>query len=182
LKAAISHRVYVRGRRFFGLQALLVLTWAIGPFPLHAAPVESPLLLKRAPSFTRTDLTGKQIRLQHFRGKVVLLNFWATWCGPCLIELPRFGAWQRKYGPAGLQVIAVSMDDDPTPVRNMVRKLQLEFPVVMGDERLGTLYGRVLGLPVTYVIDRKGRVSTCLPGEADLDGLELRIEGALATE
>jgi len=112
----------------------------------------------------------------------VLLNFWATWCGPCLVELPRFAAWQKKYGPAGLQVIAVSMDDDPTPVRNMTRKMKLEFPIVMGDEKLGTLYGRVLGLPVTYVIDRKGRVTACLPGEADLDGLELKIEGALAAK
>jgi cytochrome c biogenesis protein CcmG/thiol:disulfide interchange protein DsbE len=170
------------GNLIFILQALLVLSWAILPFSLHAATVECPLLHKRAPSFTRADLTGKQIRLQHFRGKVVLLNFWATWCGPCLVELPRFAAWQKKHGPAGLQVIAVSMDDDPIPVRNMVRKLQLDFPVVMGDEKIGTLYGRVLGLPVTYVIDRNGQIVACLPGEADLDGLELKIEGALATE
>ena len=134
---------------------------------------------KQAPEFVRTDLAGHEIDLRAFRGKVVLLNFWATWCAPCRLELPRFGAWQRAYGADGLQIIAVSMDDDASLVHATADKLQLNFPVVMGDEKLGTQYGGVLGLPVSFLIDRKGVVRARLKGETDLYALEHRINSLL---
>lgn len=140
-----------------------------------AAQKNSPMH-GHAPEFSRMDLAGKEIDLRAFRGKVVLLNFWATWCAPCQLELPRFAAWQSEYGSAGLQVIAVSMDDDASPVRATAGKLQLNYPIVVGDEKLGTQYGGILGLPVSFLIDRKGVVRARLNGETDLRGLERRIK------
>lgn len=134
------------------------------------------LVHKRAPAFVRKDLTGRRISLKHYRGKVVLLNFWATWCAPCQVELPKFEEWQRNLGGQGLQIVAVSMDDNAAPVRRLVRGLRLDFPVVMGDARLGDKYGGVLGLPVTYLIDRDGKVVAKFKGETDLDVMEGEIQ------
>src|ERR1700689_5232441 len=77
----------------------------------------APIANRRAPSFTRIDLNHRQVSLADYRGKVVVLNFWATWCVPCLTEMPRFVAWQQEYGGRGLQVIGISMDDEEKPVR-----------------------------------------------------------------
>ena len=99
------------------------------------------------------------------RGRVVLLNFWATWCAPCQVEMPRFVAWQTKYKAEGLSIVGVSMDDNSEPVKALVGKRKLNYPVVMGDEKLGLAYGGVLGLPVTYLIDRQGIIRARYQGE-----------------
>ncbi len=135
--------------------------------------------LQNAPDFTRTDLAGESIALRAYRGKLVLLNFWATWCGPCLSEIPRFAAWQRRYGAAGLQILGVSMDDDPAPVRVAYQKFRLSYPVVMGDAQLGELFGGVLGLPFSYLIDPRGHIVDRFEGEPDLKRMELRIQALL---
>lgn len=141
--------------------------------PLHAGTgTPSSLVNHRAPSFSRTDLDHRQINLADYRGKVVLFNFWATWCGPCLTEMPRFVAWQREYGGQGLQVIGVSMDDDAQPVRAAYRKYRLNYPVVMGDEKVGELYGGILGLPVTFLIDAKGTIRFEHQGTTDLNTIQ----------
>lgn len=133
-----------------------------------------------AANFSLTDLNDRQVSLRAYRGKVILLNFWATWCGPCLIELPRFGEWQKRYGSKGFQVIAVSMDDSDEPVRKVSRRLQLNYPIAMGDERLGSAYGGILGLPVTMLIDEKGHVRYKHRGEMNLKTLESEIQSLLA--
>jgi thiol-disulfide isomerase/thioredoxin len=122
------------------------------------------------------DLDHREVHLAAYRGKVVLLNFWATWCAPCLAEAPRLAEWQRKYGGRhGLQILGVSMDDDAGPVREAYRKYGLNYPVVMGDEKIGELYGGILGLPVTFLIDRNGRIRFKHEGATDLDVLEREI-------
>ena len=134
------------------------------------------LLHKPAPEFVRSDLGGRNVDLKQYRGKVVLLNFWATWCAPCQIELPRFAAWQKKYASDGFQVLAVSMDDTEAPVRRTVRRLRLNFPVIMGDPKLGESYGGVLGLPRTFVLDRNGRIAAEFKGDTDLAVMEAQIK------
>jgi thiol-disulfide isomerase/thioredoxin len=163
----------------FNLCAGLLMGLLFASAVLHAASAPDALLHKPAPSFVRQDLAGKPVDLKAYRGKVVLLNFWATWCGPCQLEMPRFSSWQKQYGPRGLQILGVSMDDEPEGVRKNVSKLQVNYPVVMGDERLGNQYGGILGLPVTFLIDRNGRVIARFAGEADLNAMEDQIKRLL---
>jgi thiol-disulfide isomerase/thioredoxin len=132
-----------------------------------------------APEFIRTDLKHRRLDLRAYRGKIVLLNFWATWCAPCLREMPRFVAWQTQYGPRGLQMIGISMDDDFSSARSLVNKLKLNYPVAMGDEKLGRLYGGVLGLPLTFLIDSQGKVQAQYQGETDLNSIEEQFKPLL---
>jgi len=159
----------------------LVLLLSVLMATLYEGSSQSPVdpLHKAAPQFKRTDLNGRSIDLRDYRGKVVLLNFWATWCASCQVELPRFDAWQKKYGADGLQVLTVSMDDGDAPVRKTVRRLHLALPVVMGDAKLGEAYGGVLGLPVTFLIRRDGVVEAKVKGETDLDALESQVRRML---
>ena len=161
--------------------AILFFTLICGAFAGRAngAPANS-LLHKPAPRFAREDLQHHQrVSLAAYKGKVVLLNFWATWCGPCLLELPQFSHWQGELGPKGLQVIAISIDDGADQVLSYTRMRPVPFPVVMGDEKLGRLYGGILGLPVTFLIDRDGRVAKRYQGESRLDDMEVEIRRLL---
>ncbi|MGA8042387.1 MAG: TlpA disulfide reductase family protein [Terracidiphilus sp.] len=167
-----ARRGLVRRALLLGALGLVSLTGVV--------QAQSALVNKSAPPFVRKDLQGKLVDLKALRGKVILLNFWATWCGPCQVELPKFQAWQRAYGPSGFQVIAVSMDDESESVRATVRRLHLEVPVVMGDEKLGRLYGGVLGLPITFLIDRKGMIVDRHEGAADLPEMERKVQTLLA--
>jgi thiol-disulfide isomerase/thioredoxin len=151
-----------------------------------SAAIEPPLSLlhRPAPAFSRRSLDGTRVRLRAYRGKVVLLNFWATWCPPCQVELPRFAAWQAKYNADGLQVIAISMDDDPAPVHALARRLGLGFPIILGDPSIGSRYGGVLGLPVTFLIARDGTVAARFEGAAEnetqLTDIEVSVRQLLA--
>jgi thiol-disulfide isomerase/thioredoxin len=161
--------------RRFALTLLLVAA-CLAAGDTHAACAATSLVHKRAPEFVRTDLDHKRLDLNAYRGKVVLLDFWATWCAPCEVEMPSFVAWQKKYGPQGLQIIGISMDDDPALVRSLYSKLKLNYPVAMGDVKLGNLYGGVLGLPVTYLIDRHGMIRAEFQGETDLNKIETQLQ------
>jgi cytochrome c biogenesis protein CcmG, thiol:disulfide interchange protein DsbE len=147
---------------------------------LPAARPETPVPYRRAPGFTRIDLNHRQISLADYRGKVVLLNFWATWCVPCLTEMPRFVTWQQEYGGRGLQVIGISMDDEEQPVRIAYLKYRLNYPVVMGDEKIGERYGGILGLPVTFLIDRGGKIRFKHEGDTDIKIIESEMRGLLS--
>ncbi len=158
-----------------GLVGVFVLSSAT-----NAAFAAQDLLNKPSPGFSLKDLNGQTLRLASYRGKVVLLDFWATWCAPCQVEMPVFAAWQRQYRPQGLQVIGISMDDDAAPARRLVARLKLNYPVAMGDERLGARYGGVLGLPLTFLIDRDGVVRARFQGETDMKVIENRLKTLLA--
>lgn len=159
---------------------MVLLTCGMMAIACEGSGQSSPdLVHKMAPQFVRADLNGRRVGLKQYRGKVVLLNFWATWCASCQVELPRFNAWQKNYGADGLQVLTISMDDGDAPVRRTVRRLRLNVPVIMGDARLGEAYGGVLGLPVTFLIGRDGVVVAKLKGETDLESLETRMKELL---
>jgi cytochrome c biogenesis protein CcmG, thiol:disulfide interchange protein DsbE len=135
---------------------------------------------QRAPEFVRHDLSGHTIDLDGMRGKVVLLNFWATWCAPCQTEMPAFNSWLRDFGAQGFAVIGISMDDDGQAVRRLVEKINIAYPIAMGDAKLGSQFGKVLGLPKTFLIARDGRIVYQFQGEADLRVMEARVKEALA--
>ena len=172
---------FFRTVRWVEVWPYLVITASfIATSPAIAAQTApSALAHHPAPNFSRQDLQSKKtIRLVAFRGKVVLLNFWATWCDPCLTEMPTFNEWQKQYGPGNFQVIGVSMDDAPANVVSTVAKLKLNYPVLMGDEHLGAAYGGILGLPVTFLIDRRGKVQARYEG-ADIASIQRNVERLL---
>jgi peroxiredoxin len=132
-----------------------------------------------APDFQLPDVNGGQLRLSTYRGKIVLLDFWATWCDPCREEIPQFVDLQNKYRGDGLQIIGVSMDDSPQPVREFYAHFKMNYPVAIGNAKIGDLYGGILGLPVALVIDRDGRVYARHIGAIDVAVLEKEIVALL---
>jgi peroxiredoxin len=133
-----------------------------------------------APDFTVTDIDGRKLSLADYKGKVVLLNFWATWCAPCRTEIPHFVEMQNKFGPDGFQVIGISMDDDAKPVREFAQQYKLNFPVAVGDDKLAERFGGVLGLPVNFIIDREGRIYTRHLGATDVSVFDQEVKELLA--
>lgn len=144
---------------------LVLLTIAIVMSGCHSAQppragdtnttrAEHPL----AAEFSLPDLSGRDIKLSDYRGRVVLLDFWATWCEPCRTEIPQFVRMQEKYGPQGFQIIGVSMDDQEKPVREFYRGFKMNYPVVMGNAKLAESFGGIFGLPVALLIGRDGRI------------------------
>ena len=128
-----------------------------------------------APDFSLPDLTGQRLSLSTYRGKVVLLDFWATWCDPCRDEIPHFVELQSKYHDRGLQIVGVSMDDGPEPVRDFYQRFKMNYPVVMGNAKIGELYGGVLGLPIAFLIGQDGRIYGKHIGATDITVFEEEI-------
>ncbi len=128
-----------------------------------------------------TDIDGKPLTLASYNGKVVLLDFWATWCAPCLAEIPHFIEFQDKYGPQGFQVIGVSMDDPPDPVQPFYQQHKMNYPVAIATPQLAESYGGVLGgLPVTFLIDREGRIAAKYRGQTEAGIIQQKLEQLLA--
>jgi len=132
-----------------------------------------------APDFSLPDLSGQNLNLSAYRGKVVLLDFWATWCDPCREETPHFVALQQQYGGQGLQIIGVSMDDSPEPVRKFYRTYAMNYPVLMGSAKTGEMYGGVLGLPIAFLIGRDGRITAKHIGATDIAVFEKEVVNLL---
>lgn len=113
---------------------------------------------KPAPDFTLKDASGQTVKLSDYKGKVVLLNFWATWCGPCTLEIPWFEQFQQEYRSKGFEVLGISMDEDGWDViKPYIAEHKINYRVVLGNDSVGELYGGVDSLPTTFIIDREGR-------------------------
>ncbi len=130
------------------------------PRSAHAVGMKTEKERKTAPDFALKDSTGRTVKLSDFRGKVVLLNFWATWCGPCKIEIPWFMEFEQKHKDQGFVVLGVAMDDDGWDVvKPYLERQRVNYRVVMGTPEIADLYGGVESLPTTFLVDREGRIA-----------------------
>jgi peroxiredoxin len=138
-----------------------------------------------APEFALKDANGKTVHLEDYKGKVVLLDFFATWCGPCKIEIPWFMEMERKNKDRGFAVLGVSMDDEGWDiVKPFLAELGVNYRVVIGNDSTAQLYGGVDALPTTFLIDRNGKIASVhigLAGKKDFeDGIEQLLQASTA--
>ena len=133
-----------------------------------------------APDFTLKTLDGKDIHLSDYKGKAVLLNFWATYCQPCKIEMPWFAELNKQYGPQGLQVIGVAMDDvGNDTIKKYATDLGVNYQILIGKESVADLYGGMQFLPTTFYIDRQGKIVDRVFGLVSHSEIEGNIKKAL---
>jgi len=140
--------------------AVAALLWSCSGKDPFSAEAQSIKNRKPAADFTLRDANGAAVKLSDYRGKVVLLNFWATWCGPCTLEIPWFIEFEQQYKTQGFAVVGVSMDEDGwNAIKPYVAAHKMNYRVLLGDDSVSQLYGGVDSLPTTFLIDRKGRVA-----------------------
>jgi peroxiredoxin len=149
-------------------------------------PIQSAVAAKRrkaAANFALTDIRGAKLSLADYKGEVVLLNFWATWCGPCKVEIPWFVEFQSKYKDRGFTLLGVSMDDDGwKSVAPFVAQHKINYPVVIGNDEVSHLYSTVDSLPTTFIIDREGKIASTHVGLVSKNSYEREITGLLGDE
>lgn len=140
------------------VKTALLLAIAFSPASLSAQEVKAPALEVK-------DINGRIVRLSRFRGKVVMINFWATWCPPCRAEMPDLVRLQREHGKSGLQIIGITYPpEELARVRRFARSLKVNYPIVLGTRKLKARFTSDETLPLTIVIDRDGKVSEIISG------------------
>jgi peroxiredoxin len=145
-----------------------------------AVTLKKEAVRKRAPDFELKDAEGKAVRLSDYVGKVVLLDFWATWCGPCKSSIPWMIEFSEKYKEDGFVVIGVSMDEDGWPVvKPFMEKMKITYPILLGNKRVAYLYGDVESLPLAFFVDRNQRVAAIHPGAASRKEYEKIVHALL---
>jgi thiol-disulfide isomerase/thioredoxin len=180
-------------------QAPHVMLVPDGQTPSASAPDNAPgeadqpqtLKGKPAPNFTLTDLNGRKVSLADYKGKAVLLNFWATWCGPCKLEIPWIEKLREQYKDQGFEVLGIesdNYDDDPkglaaykAGVVKSATGLGINYPVLLEGDSISKPYGGLDGLPNSFYVDRNGIVTAQIVGLADRDQIEANIKMALAS-
>lgn len=180
----------VRSSRFIPL-GLVAAALAIAGFFQFRSPSEHSVRAaslkpdkdrRTAPDFALKDADGRTVRLSDYRGKVVLLDFWATWCDPCRYEIPWFMAMERKQKDRGFAVLGVSMDDDGwEAVKPFIAELGVNYRVLVGNDEIAQLYGGVDALPTTFLIDREGKIASVHVGLGNRRDFEDGVEQLLQT-
>lgn len=133
-----------------------------------------------APDFTLKTADGKAITLSKLKGKVVLINFWATWCGPCRAEIPGFLEVYKKYRTRNFEIIGISLDNSGWKVVNpFVEKYKIDYPIVLGDDSLVKAYGNFNAIPTTFLVDKKGNVVEEHVGYLSKEDLEKKLKPLL---
>ncbi|HKW29006.1 MAG TPA: TlpA disulfide reductase family protein [Verrucomicrobiae bacterium] len=134
-----------------------------------------------APDFALTNLAGKTVRLSDFKGKIVLLDFWATWCAPCQEEIPSFVQLQKQYSGRGFTVLGIALDDDGAAVvKPLAQKLDVNYPLVIGDTQVAARYGGIQAVPTAFLIGRDGRILKTFVGPRSKSEWEQTIQRALS--
>ena len=150
----------------------------------------SPLMSHLAPDFTLEDLSGKKVSLASYRGKAVLINFWATWCGPCKIETPWLVELRNQYAAKGFEILGVSLDDLDTDDKKMLAEEKrdiakfaaqehMQYPVLIDGGSIDKPYGGLDALPTSYFVDRTGKIVAAQLGLTSKDDIEGNIQKAL---
>lgn len=138
---------------------------------------------KPAPGFTLPTIDGKQVSLSDYKGKVVLVNFWATWCAPCKLEMPWLADFQHKYASQGLVVLGVTADDAPKDeIRKVIAKTGADYQILLKDDKVEKAYGDVSYLPSSFYVGRDGKIveqTAGIAGAASKDEIEATIKKAL---
>jgi peroxiredoxin len=136
----------------------------------------------QAPDFELVSLDGQRVKLSDFRGKVVVLNFWATWCPPCKIEMPWFVDMQKQYAKDGLVVLGVAMDDsEPKKIAEFTHEMGINYPVLLGTDQVSDDYGNVQYLPTTFYINRDGKIVNKAAGLFERKDIEDDVRKAFAS-
>jgi peroxiredoxin len=150
--------------------------------PAGAALTSADPAGRAAPDFELKSIDGKSYKLADLRGKAVLLNFWATWCPPCKIEIPWFIELQKQYANQGLVVVGVAMDDDTNRqkvVSEFASQMKIDYPILLGTDQVADQYGGVDALPTTFFIGRDGKIVRRVMGLAGHSEFEEAIQAAL---
>jgi len=132
---------------------LTAFTLALGLSTSHAGKANAP-----APDFTLASNQGKNIKLSELSGQVVMINFWASWCGPCRQEMPLLDAMYKKYSPLGFTLLGVNVEEDSKPGKKLIRDLKVTFPILYDTSNKVSKMYNVQAMPTTVIVDRNGRV------------------------
>ena len=174
----LPRRSYAKAGSAFLLSLLVA-----GPICLNAVRAlaqETSTARTPAPDWQLNDLNGKTVKFSDFRGKVVILDFWATWCAPCRVEIPNFIELQKQYGDKGLRVVGVSLDEQgPDVVKKFAKQFGVTYPIVIGNQKVADAYGGIDAIPTTFVVDRKGRIVSWHMGYDDKAAFEKEIQSLL---
>ena len=172
------HKTMIQNLKIVSLFAALLAVAVLAGCSTPASPASD------VPQFSFSSLEGKTVAMKDLGNKVVIVDFWATWCGPCREEIPHLNELYSELKGKGLEIVGISMDTDGTDgVKDFAREFRIQYPIVMGDEKVAESFGGIIGLPTTFVIDRNGRIAKKyigLPPAADMAKLVKDLVGGVA--